>query len=556
MPRLLIAYGLSAFFLFAGSFPTVAQADSRPLELPVSTIREVAEAAYGGEEPGAAVLVMQGSEIVLAEGFGMADMEWSARNTANTSFRIGSITKPFTAVAILQLVESGRIDLDQPISAYLADLPEQMGRPTIGQLLSHTSGLPDHFALPVIPSIMRNPIAPQEIVALMAEAEPQFEPGTGWSYSNFNYILLGRLIEAMDAEGRDYGTYIEEEIFAPLGMEDSHYDRQSAVILHRARGYDHDGTAPVNTITSDTSLAYAAGALMSSAQDMARFTTALREGTLLGSEMQDIAWTAIVLPDGEDSEYGLGFNVSEFLGERVIWHNGSINGFQAAWIYMPESDRAVAILSNGYYRPNTTTIARRILATLANVPVPDFEPVDTDDAQWSAFEGRYRLSNGHLLQIHVQDGVRFNIDGGSWRELTWSGGDVFYRLDTLSHLRLHQTGDSETASVTYLSTTLARSEGRRIDGAIESAEISVPLDPDEAARIAGNWMIASGDIFTLDHDGERLTLRLPGQPPQNLHRDAGGRYFVRGVPITLTVADDMQTAEINLYGNILALRRE
>lgn len=546
--------GIAALLMLAGS--TAAPARQTEQADPIAVIADIAEAAYGGDEAGAAISIVENGELIWAEGFGMADLEWQIPVTPYTSFRIGSVSKPFTALAVLQLVEAGRVGLDAQISTYLPDLPGQLGRPTVRQLLDHTSGLPDHFALPEIPSIMRNPIAPEAIVAMMADAALQFEPGSRRSYSNFNYVLLGLLVEAMDPQGRDYGTYVEEEIFAPLAMTDSHYDRQSVVIARRARGYDHDGNGPVNTITAETSLAYAAGALMSSASDLALFTNALRSGRLLGDRMRDAAWTATILPDGSDTGYGLGFNVTEFLGERVIWHSGSVNGFQATWMYLPESDRAVAVLSNGYYRPNTTTMARRILATLAGLTIPDLAPVGASDDDLADFEGRYALGDGRVLQLHVQDGARFNLDGGPWRELAYAGNGLFYRPDTLNHFRIVATDDDGESRLDYMSATLEPSDGRRVPGAIEGAEIAVPLDHEQAERIAGDWAIASGDIFAIRYADGALSLHLPGQPGRRLHGRADGSYFVRGMPITVAFAPDGQSARIDLYGTEMALQRQ
>ncbi|MGJ8535669.1 MAG: serine hydrolase domain-containing protein, partial [Parasphingopyxis sp.] len=435
-------------------------------------------------------------------------------------------------------------------------LPDNLGRPTIRQLLSHTSGLPDHFSLPEIPAIMRNPITPDGIIALMAEAEPRFEPGAQHSYSNFNYVLLGKLIETLDEQHRDYGTYIEEEIFAPLGMMNSHYDRQAAIIPNRARGYDHDGSGPVNTITFETSLAYAAGALMSSANDMALFTRALRGETLLSAEMKEAAWTPVALPNGQATNYGLGFNIGEFLGETAIWHNGSINGFQAAWIYLPASDRTVAVLSNGHYRPNTTVLARRILASLAGRPIPRFSATETEDAALAPFAGRYRLDDGRILQIHVQDGARFNIDGGRWNELTFSGENLFYISDSLTHVRFRTDPSGSIGALTYVSSTLTAHQGRRIEGEIEGAAIAIPLDPEETEALIGNWRMSSGDALAITRDGEELRFRMPNQPPERLYRSAPRHYFARTAPIEMILSENGEELELNLYGNTISLAKE
>lgn len=525
-----------------------AQADLSARDTALAAVRTIADENYGGEEAGAAIMVLDADGPVWAEGFGLADLENGIENTARTSFRIGSITKPFTAIAVLQFAEAGQVELDTPIGHYLTDLPGILGQPSVRQLLSHTSGLPDHFALPQIASIFRNPIEPEAIVAMMAEAEFQFEPGTRWAYSNFNYVLLGRLIETLDPQTRDYGQYIEDEIFAPLGMANSHYDRQAAIIPRRAHGYDRDDSGPIHTNTADPGLGFAAGALMSSAEDMGLFSQALIEHRLLGEAMQHQAWTAVILPDGEDTEYGLGFNVSRFMGQRVIWHNGSTNGFQAAWLHMPEAGRTVAVLSNGYYRPNTTTIARRMLAALAGEPVPEFTSHPVDDAEWSALEGRYELPDGRIVQIHVQDGVRYNIDGGGWSELAWGGDELFYLEDSLSHIRVQRDADGEIAGILRFTGSLERIEGRRIEGAIEGAQIALPLDPEAAAALVGRWVMESGDIVVIAFDGLQLNLQIPQQPFAQLHAASGVSYFMRTAPVSIVFSGDGRSADLNLYG--------
>ncbi len=536
-----------AFGLTFAVVPATAETTDR--------LHAIIEDAYGGVEPGAAVLLMQGNEIVLAEGVGLADLEWQQPVTVDTSFRIGSLSKPFTAIAVLQLVDAGAIDLDQPVSTYLPDLPGVLGRPSLRQLLGHTSGLPDHFALPEIVSIMRNPISPADITAMMTTTELVFDSGSEWRYSNFNYVLLGQVIEALDPEGRDYGRYVEEEIFEPLGMTNSHYDRQSSVIPRRARGYDHDGGKPINTITVETSLAYAAGALMSSAGDLARFTTALRKGELLEASTRDLAWTAVPLPDGSSAEYGLGFNVSRSLGETVIWHSGSINGFQAVWIHMPATDRTVAVLSNGYYRPNTTTIARRLLAEMAGQSVPDFETADFHDKAWLGLEGRYQLDDDRVLQIHVQEGVRLDL-GGGWRELAYSGDELFYRPDTLSHLRVNRNPAGTITGLTYRSTTLERFEGTKTEGEIEGARRAIPMEPEWAAAIVGRWLMASGDAVVILYEDERLTLQLSQQPPYRIYPLDSHSYFMREQPISIVFSSDSSAAELDIYGRRYELKRE
>ena len=546
-----------SFLVWVNAARPVAGSPSAAGEVPGTDVPARLETmlveAYGGAAPGAAMVVLDGGELAFLSAAGLADLEWEAPATADTSFRVGSITKPVTAIAVLRRAAAGGLDLDEPVGTYLSGLDATLGRPTLAQLLSHTSGLPDHFRLPDAPAVMRNPTTPGDIIERMRGAEPVFEPGQAWAYSNFNYVLLGRVLEVTDPQGRDYGTIIEQDIFAPLGMTDSHYDRQPRILPRRARGYDHDGEQVLNTVTFDPSHAYAAGALMMSAADMGRLTRALMDGDLLPPAWRARAWREVAGPDGEGFGYGLGFNVGALLGERVIWHNGSINGFQAAWLMLPDSDRAVAILSNGYYRPNTTATARRVLALLAGVPLPALAAADVPDADIAGLEGRYALTDGRILQIHVEDGVRYNLDGGRWRELSVTSGGILFRPGSLTHIRPRPDGDGV---VLVSGTTLDAWPAERRPGAIEGARSSIPVTPAMAAAVAGDWRLESGDVVTVDAGGNGLlSLRLPQQPPQRLFAAAPDRFFCRDAPIELVLDEAPDRAELNLYGNPLSLTR-
>ena len=512
------------------------------------------ERAYGGDEPGAAMMVLEGDRLVLLSAAGLADVEWGVPATVDTSFRIGSITKPITALAILQRAAEGTLDLDRPVGSYLPGLDETLGRPTLAELMSHTSGLPDHFRLPDMPSIMRNPTTPGEIIDRMRGAEPMFEPGQAWSYSNFNYVLLGRVLEVTDPRGRAYGDIIEDDIFAPLGMTDSHYDRQSRIVSRRARGYDHDGERVLNTVTFDTSHAYAAGALTVSAADMVRLTRALMNNTLLPPAWQERAWREITGPDGEGFGYGLGFNVGTLMGERVIWHNGSINGFQAAWLILPDRDRAVAVLSNGYYRPNTTAMARRALAVLAGFPLPELTAALLPDAELAGLEGRYVLDDGRVLQIHVEDGARYNLGGGRWQELAATADGVLFRPDSLTHIRRRE----DAPGVVFVSgTTLDAWPATPQAGALEGARSGIPVTPEMISAAGGRWVLESGDTVTVEAAADGvLRLQLPQQPPQRLFAQSARHFFCREAPIELIVGPEPGRAVLNLYGNPLPVERD
>lgn len=521
----------------------------------IDAVRDMMADAYGGSAPGGAVMVMDRSGVVLAEGFGLADLEWEQAVDERTSFRVGSVSKVITAVAILQRVERGQIRLDAQVSAYLPDLPGHLGVPTVRQLLTHTSGLPDHFARPRMQEIMRNPISFSQLVDLMADAEFSFEPGTQWAYSNFGYVLLGGVLEATDPAGRDYGTIIEQDIFGPLGMRNSHYDRQSRVIPRRARGYDHDGFVPINTITFETSTVTAAGALMLSAEDYGLFSRALLNGQLVELETLHTAWQDIQLPDGAMTGYGLGFNVGTLLGETAIFHSGSISGFQSTWVHLPGPQLTIAVMSNGYYRPNTTMMANQALATLLGQPVPVMQRQPLSPDAVARLEGRYERDDGTVMQLHVQDGVRYNIDGGSWRELAYGGDGLFFVPDTLRHVQIRRDEAGDVGDFVFVDGDLDRSVFRRVGDGIDGALVSMPLDLDAVEPYAGSWLLGTGDQVTLAVSDGVFTIRMPGQGPQRLYAAADGAFFARAVPISVRFAESGEAADLTIYGYPLSLTR-
>ena len=181
------------------------------------------------------VLVARGSEVLLNKGYGSANLEWDIPDSPSTKYRLGSITKQFTAASILLLEERGKLKVDDPVKKYLADAPAVWDKITIFHLLTHTSGIPNFTSFPEYPKLEPFPITADKLVAVFRDKPLDFQPGEKWSYSNSGYVLLGYLIEKVS--GDTYEKFLQENIFTPLGMKDSGYDSNSAVIAHRAAGY-------------------------------------------------------------------------------------------------------------------------------------------------------------------------------------------------------------------------------------------------------------------------------------------------------------------------------
>ena len=296
------------------------------------------------------VLVAEKGKVIYKKGFGLADMEWNIPNQPDTKHRLGSITKQFTSMLIMQLVEQGKLKLDVPISTYLPDYPRKNGNViTIHQLLTHSSGIPNMTSFPgFLKNVSRNAYSPLQLVNMSADSTLQFKPGERFAYSNSGYLLLGYIIEKVT--GRSYEQLLQENIFTPLKMNNTGYDHHETLWKNRARGYEKNGRRYVNADFIDMSVPYAAGALYSTVEDLYLWDQALYGNQLLRKENMDLLF-AKHIPSG-GGHYGYGWGMGEMpLGntaERIetIGHGGGINGFNTQLTRIPSDKSFIVLLNN------------------------------------------------------------------------------------------------------------------------------------------------------------------------------------------------------------------
>src|SRR5688572_2321083 len=297
------------------------------------------------------VLVAEKGKVIYKKGFGLADMEWNIPNQSDTKHRLGSITKQFTAVLIMQLVEQGKLKLDVPVSTYLPDYPKKTGDViTIHHLLTHTSGIPNMTSFPgFVKDVMRNSYSPAQLVKMSADSTLQFKPGERYAYSNSGYLLLGYIIEKVT--GKSYEQVLKENIFTPLKMSNTGYDHLATLLKNRANGYEKNGRLYVNANFIDMSVPHAAGALYSTVEDLYLWDQALYGNQLLRKENMDLLFTKHI-PSGGGYYYGYGWGIGDIrLGntaERVetIGHGGGINGFNTQITRIPSDKSFIVLLNN------------------------------------------------------------------------------------------------------------------------------------------------------------------------------------------------------------------
>jgi D-alanyl-D-alanine carboxypeptidase len=293
--------------------------------------------------PGASVAVISDGKIVLAKGFGFSDLEKKTRAAEQTIYQLGSITKPFTAMATLMLVEEGRLSLDARVNEILAGMPAAWNGVTVRHLLSHTSGIKSYTevfgAQKVSPARV---FTADEILALVKDVTPAFAPGERYAYCNTGYYLLGMIIEKVS--GKPYGRFVSERIFEPLEMTSTSLDDYADTRPNRAKGYNDGAFTPAEH--THPSQPFAAGALVSTVVDLAKWNAALDARKLLKPASYDLMWTPMRLNDGRASGYALGWQIEPYRTRPRVAHGGNITGFSTYFQRYPEDKITVIALVN------------------------------------------------------------------------------------------------------------------------------------------------------------------------------------------------------------------
>jgi len=298
--------------------------------------------------PGASICVIRDGRIVWSRAFGVADLEQHVPATAETRFRIGSVSKSLTSVAIGRLVQAGQLDLDAPVQRYVPGFPEKRYPITVRQVAGHLAGI-RHYDTGEFEN-REHYATVTEGLAIFAADSLLFEPGTQFSYSSYGYNLLGAVIEG--ASGRPYREYMRDEVLDPAGMTHTSFEHPDSIIPDRGRYYTRtDSTGPtINATYVDNTYKWPSGGFLSTAEDLARFGDRLLRGELLRPETVTLLWTPMRTSNGTTTEYGIGWTVeSDSLGRRRVRHSGGSVGGTAHLIIYPEQRVVVAVLVNSDY---------------------------------------------------------------------------------------------------------------------------------------------------------------------------------------------------------------
>ena len=381
--------------------------------------------------PGMAVLVAREGKIVFQGGFGFADLEKKIPVTPETKFRIGSVTKQFTAAAILRLADDGKLALTDTLEKFFPGFPRG-GEITVHHLLTHTSGIHSFTSKPEFMARVRKPIAPDELIAWFRDDQADFAPSAGFLYNNSAYFLAGEIVAKV--AGQSFEAFLRETFFEPLAMKDTGILVNAAPPPGIARGYSVADGKATPALDWDMSWAGGAGALYSTVGDLFRWNEALFGGKILKAESFKLMTTAIKLPPGVDGmSYGYGLMVSPISRLPAIGHGGGLNGWSSDLLRLPEQHCTIVALANAM--PSvagrdpagvTRTLAGKFLAAeIAKLPPLQADP-SVDRKTYADFAGRYDYKTG-VLTVRVEDGrLQTQLTGQQQFEIFPSAPDEFF----------------------------------------------------------------------------------------------------------------------------------
>ncbi len=488
-------------------------------------------------EPGGAIIVMRDGKAIYRRAFGLADVANKVAIKPDDVFRIGSITKQFTAVAILMLAEQGKLSLSDDITKHLPDYPAPSKKITIDQLLTHTSGIPSYTGLPTFMATIEKDFSTKQMMDQFKSLPLEFDPGTQWRHNNSGYFLLGVIIES--ASGMTYAQYLAKHIFEPLNMRDSAFEGNERSGKKRIEGYAlRDGKTVVDRTVSMTQ-PYAAGSLISTVDDLAIWDAAITAAKLLKAETWTQAFTNSILSNGSKTGYGHGWQISQLRGEPSITHGGGINGFKSYAISVPAKKTYVAVLSNTTAGQGIPTyIAEKVAAIAIDNPFPEFVAVSLTDKQLDKHIGVYSINETTTRTIS-RDGNQLFSQRSDGRQfaLTPSSPNTFFVKDSFTSMKFEADANGET---THLVTTQSNGEDRnaRISKTLPVLPAAFKLSAAAFDVYVGKYALSPEFIITVTREGEHFYAQATGQGKNEIFAETESRFYLKVVNAKLQFDKD------------------
>ena len=503
-------------------------------------------------------LVAENGKIIYKGGFGMANMEWGIPNAPDTKFRLGSITKQFTAMLTLQLVDQGKIKLDGKITDYLPDYRKDIGdKVTIHHLLTHTSGIPSYTSQPgFFENVSRNPYKVADFVKKYASGDFEFEPGSKYSYNNSGYFLLGAIIEKVT--GKSYEQVLKENILDPVGMKNTGYDNHDPLIAKRASGYTKTADSYRNAAYLDMSIPYAAGSMYSTVEDLYLWDQALYTDKLLSAKSKEVMYKPFL------QEYAYGWvvtNASFKLNDQpvpIITHGGGINGFSTVIVRFPKEKNLIVLLDNTSqnvgrlseplgkilynqpYEPPKMSIIARLEKTITEkgiaAGIAEYRDLKAKQSTTYDFSEPELNQLGYTLMRagKLKDAVEvFKLNIEAYPQ-------AFNTYDSLAEAYMN-LNERELAVTNYKkSLELNPKNASAIDGLKRLETRLVTVDAKVFDAYIGEYELAPGFVLRVYREGEKYMTQATNQGPIEIFAESEAVFYPRVIEAKLTFMKDAE----------------
>lgn len=459
--------------------------------------------------PGATVVVVKDGKTVLRKAYGMADTARQVTMTPDMALRLGSITKQFTATGILMLAEEGKLSLDDDIRTYLPDFPSKGKKITIEHLLTHTSGIVSYTSKPGYLVHMAQDFTVAQMIDSFKDDPLEFEPGSSYRYNNSGYLLLGAIIESVS--GQPYAKFVEQRIFIPLGMTRTAYEGFERTQGPTAAGHTSadQGFGPARPLSMTQP--YAAGSLVSTVDDLARWDAAIGSGKLLKPASWQKAFTPYRLSNGNTANYGYGWQISTVKGVPMVGHGGGINGFSTYAMRLPEQKVYVAVLTNSDSGPaDPGMVARKAAAMAIGKPYREFREVAVQPAALDAVAGTYEVEKG-VTRVFRREGDKLVMQRSGRPPVIVKAmsANEFFIPGGLEHFEFKRDAKNTVTQVVHYHEESVLVQPRIADAL--PVRKAVKIDNAAFDTRSGRYELRPGFVIELTREGDRYFAQVNGQ---------------------------------------------
>ena len=473
--------------------------------------------------PGASVLVSQNGEIIFQKGFGYANIEKKIRVTPDTKFKIGSISKQFTAAAILKLQEEGRISTADKLSKYIPDFPRG-NEVTIYQLLTHTSGIHDYDFQPNLD--VSQPVTPQALLDVIKKNSYDFNPGERFQYDNSGYFILGYIVAKLS--GRTLGDYLYETFFKPLGMTNTGIYETNIVLDNEAQGYSIKDETVKKADFQEMSWALGVGSIYSTTGDLFKWNEAVFNGKVLKDATLKAAFTQAILNNGGKVDYGFGWFLSINRGLRFIQHSGVSSGFFSYLERQPENKLTVCVLLNALPAPkginpilNGQAISEFNLADKMEKQNSGVSDTTVNENNLKKYAGRYDYGHGMAMLITLKGKQLFGqVTGQAPNPLTPVSANEFYFKAMNAKIKFV----SDTSSI--FERLIQYQDGVSFEANRLKDEKPVKINPDFFDKLTGRYDFGNNYVIEIVREHDKLFVLTPNMPKYELLPTSELDYFM------------------------------